>query len=82
MLGAGKLASGSVNEGAPVVGLVCTVASPLALKPPTIWMLAAVTEPSPLTSMAAGELESTSTRPGMLMFPDTVSAPFAVGSST
>src|SRR5262249_43954840 len=81
--GTGSDASGSARGLAPVTGVGLTE-PPLMLTPPPTWMLPALTWP-PLSTSAEEELESTMTRPGVVMLAllrVTSSAPRAAESRT
>ena len=76
--------NGSATGCVPVTGVGRSDAVPLTLTPPTTWMLPAATLALPLATTAEVELESTSTRPGVLTLaaPVTSSVPLAVGFKT
>src|SRR5271157_584734 len=83
-VGTGRLASGSGMAAAPVVGLGLTVELLERLAPPTTSIAPAVSCEPPLSVRAEDELESTATRPSVLMLalPVTSSAPLADGFRT
>jgi hypothetical protein len=82
--GAGTLASGSLNEDAPVVGLGLIEKLPTLFTPPTILIESALIEPLPTALSADEELESTA-MPQVVRFtfaePVMEKAPLADGSS-
>src|ERR1700686_128945 len=79
-VGAGAPANGSAME--PGIGAGWKAALPDLLKPPTSWMLFAVTLALPVAMIAVADFESTMTLPATLMapLPEMVNAPPAVES--